>query len=232
MIEKIDEGIRELILVLNQLPGIKTLQSCSGHSSDMWAYTEGYVAFTAETQDNLINLLKRLPFERDNITFSGNEYYKRRLDCSCNYSQNMRPNQIVYNLAFGGQPVFNQRLLIVELTQVMKNSHLPKRQGVSTTRESSHILDISPEFHPIRSFQNLPYPLPALWTQVYLLLDTLSLFLASYHLTIHYKEKESSMSTTREQNRFEYNRPIWNNREPDVAVLYNNQGEEVSRKSY
>ncbi len=31
---------------------------------------------------------------------------------------------------------------------------------------------------------------------------------------------------------FEYNRSIWNNREPDVAVLYNNQGEEVSRKSY
>ncbi len=31
---------------------------------------------------------------------------------------------------------------------------------------------------------------------------------------------------------FEYSQPIWNNREPDVAVLYNNQGEEVSRKSY
>jgi len=31
---------------------------------------------------------------------------------------------------------------------------------------------------------------------------------------------------------FEYSQPIWNNSEPDVAVLYNNQGEEVSRKSY
>jgi len=31
---------------------------------------------------------------------------------------------------------------------------------------------------------------------------------------------------------FEYNQPIWNNSEPDVAVLYNNQGEEISRESY
>ncbi len=31
---------------------------------------------------------------------------------------------------------------------------------------------------------------------------------------------------------FEYSQAIWNNREPDVAVLYNNQGKEVSRKSY
>jgi len=31
---------------------------------------------------------------------------------------------------------------------------------------------------------------------------------------------------------FEYSQPIWNNREPDVAVFYNNQGKEVSRKSY
>jgi len=31
---------------------------------------------------------------------------------------------------------------------------------------------------------------------------------------------------------FEYSQPIWNNSEPDVAVLYNNQGEEVSQKSY
>jgi len=31
---------------------------------------------------------------------------------------------------------------------------------------------------------------------------------------------------------FEYSQPIWNNSEPDVAVLYNNQGKEVSRKSY
>ena len=31
---------------------------------------------------------------------------------------------------------------------------------------------------------------------------------------------------------FEYNQPIWNNREPDVVVLYNNQGGEVSRKSH
>ncbi len=31
---------------------------------------------------------------------------------------------------------------------------------------------------------------------------------------------------------FEYSRAIWNNSEPDVAALYNNQGEEVSRKSY
>ena len=31
---------------------------------------------------------------------------------------------------------------------------------------------------------------------------------------------------------FEYGQAIWNNSEPDVAVLYNNQGEEVSRNSY
>ena len=31
---------------------------------------------------------------------------------------------------------------------------------------------------------------------------------------------------------FEYGRAIWNNSEPDVAVLYNSQGKEVSRKSY
>jgi len=31
---------------------------------------------------------------------------------------------------------------------------------------------------------------------------------------------------------FGYGRAIWNNNEPDVAVLYNKQGEEVSRKSY
>ncbi len=31
---------------------------------------------------------------------------------------------------------------------------------------------------------------------------------------------------------FEYGRAIWNNTEPDIAVLYNNQGKEVSRKSY
>ena len=31
---------------------------------------------------------------------------------------------------------------------------------------------------------------------------------------------------------FEYGRAIWNNSEPDVAVLYDNQGEEVSRRSY
>ncbi len=31
---------------------------------------------------------------------------------------------------------------------------------------------------------------------------------------------------------FEYGRAIWNNSKPDVAVLYNKQGEEVSRKSY
>ncbi len=31
---------------------------------------------------------------------------------------------------------------------------------------------------------------------------------------------------------FENGRAIWNNSEPDVAVLYNKQGKEVSRKSY
>ena len=31
---------------------------------------------------------------------------------------------------------------------------------------------------------------------------------------------------------FEYSRAIWNNSQPDIAVLYDNQGEEVSRKSY
>ena len=31
---------------------------------------------------------------------------------------------------------------------------------------------------------------------------------------------------------FEYSRAIWNNSEPDVAVLYNSQGKPVSRKSY
>ena len=31
---------------------------------------------------------------------------------------------------------------------------------------------------------------------------------------------------------FEYSQAIWNNSEPDVAVLYDNQGKEVSRESY
>ncbi len=31
---------------------------------------------------------------------------------------------------------------------------------------------------------------------------------------------------------FEYGRAIWNNSKPDVAVLYNRQGKEVSQKSY
>ena len=31
---------------------------------------------------------------------------------------------------------------------------------------------------------------------------------------------------------FEYGRAIWNNTEPDIAVLYDNQSKEVSRKSY
>ena len=31
---------------------------------------------------------------------------------------------------------------------------------------------------------------------------------------------------------FEYNKAIWNNTEPDTAVLYDNQSNEVSRKSY
>jgi len=31
---------------------------------------------------------------------------------------------------------------------------------------------------------------------------------------------------------FEYSRAIWNNTEPDVVVLYDNQGNELSRKSY
>ena len=31
---------------------------------------------------------------------------------------------------------------------------------------------------------------------------------------------------------FEYGRAIWNNNEPDVAVLYDKQAKEVSRKSY
>ena len=31
---------------------------------------------------------------------------------------------------------------------------------------------------------------------------------------------------------FEYSQAIWNNSEPDVAVLYDNQGKEISRKSY
>jgi len=31
---------------------------------------------------------------------------------------------------------------------------------------------------------------------------------------------------------FEYSRAIWSNSEPDVAVLYNGQGKEVSLKSY
>ena len=31
---------------------------------------------------------------------------------------------------------------------------------------------------------------------------------------------------------FEYGQAIWHNTEPDVAVLYDNQDKEVSRKSY
>jgi hypothetical protein len=31
---------------------------------------------------------------------------------------------------------------------------------------------------------------------------------------------------------FEYGRAVWNNSEPDVAVLYDSQGKEVSRRSY
>ena len=31
---------------------------------------------------------------------------------------------------------------------------------------------------------------------------------------------------------FGYDQPIWSNKEPDTAVLYNAQGQEVTRKSY
>jgi len=181
-IDQIDQEIKELIYTLNELEGIQTLQSCSGHSSDIWSYVEGYVAFIAETQDDLRNLLVRLPFERSQINVTQNAYLVQRLNCSCGYDQTMCPNQIVYNLAFGGQPIFYQRKLIVDLTHALKKPRLPEKRISSTIHDVSHILDISPRPHPNRYFQNSPYLRHALWTQVCLFLDTLSLFVPFHHL--------------------------------------------------
>lgn len=115
---EIDVEIRELVCLINEIPGVRTVASCAGHNDDIWGYVEGYISFTTDNQSSLESLLSSLPRD-SNFTSAGNvfEETRRLFYCSCWYDRDIDPQQVIYRLTFGGRPVFYQRQLIDELVR-------------------------------------------------------------------------------------------------------------------
>lgn len=109
--DKIDPEIRELVLLMNEIPGIRTVGSCAGHGPPN-GYVEGSVIFQANDQGLPAFIGKLPPLHIP----SGGHVASRRLALAIRYYPN-EPNPFYYVLLFGGFPRARQRTLIQSLVK-------------------------------------------------------------------------------------------------------------------
>ncbi len=113
---EIDVLVRPLVSLMNDLPGITTTASCSGHDGE-----DGYVMFKAASQENLISLAELLPplgvrgGYRENRPWSA--HIAIRLGCIADEWQ--------YTLTFGGTPSWAQRECLEEIERTLKDAVRP-----------------------------------------------------------------------------------------------------------
>jgi hypothetical protein len=106
--EQIDCEIRLLVRLINRFPGIRSEYSCAGHKEG----DEGYVTFSAESQEALSGLVTALP----PLTWSGGLLANRFQWRSITLNVTIAPDgRLRYNLRFAGDPQYVQRRLIGEM---------------------------------------------------------------------------------------------------------------------
>lgn len=99
---EIDLEIRRVVWLLNELPGITTLQSCAGHAES----DEAYVTFAAGDQDALSRVLDAMPFLDYQSVLTD-----RRIEWQC-ITLSVRlddERRLVYDLRIKGSPLYVQR---------------------------------------------------------------------------------------------------------------------------
>ncbi len=104
---EIDIEIRNLVYLINEFEGIKTLFSCSGHQTG----EQGYITFKADSQKALNNLVTHLPKRWNYMGFRKNQPESSYLWINVEL---MPEWGLVYSIRFEGFPFYVQRELIIE----------------------------------------------------------------------------------------------------------------------
>lgn len=106
----VDIEIRGLVAALNNVPGVRTLSSCSGHGKD-----ESQITFTAADQPSLGRLIGRLPF----VGCKGRFADGHATVGAVNILVVRRGRGIAYELRVGGHPEYVRREILHTIEQSM-----------------------------------------------------------------------------------------------------------------
>lgn len=112
---EIDININALVHCMNNLRGIKTLFSCSGHKLG----EQGYITFKAVSQQSLLNFISLLPQQWKRCGWIEDKPFSVHLWVSVEL---MPKYGMVYSLRFSGNPFYLQMELIREIEHSLSQS--------------------------------------------------------------------------------------------------------------
>lgn len=124
--DDINAEIRPLVRLMNRMPGISTLSSCPGHGTG----DSAYVAFVAESQQELYALLNALPRTGSRGLLTENRFEHRELWVTAAIQQGpLMPSRglvyevgdrPLYSLKIGGYPMYAQRRMLAEAEDALR----------------------------------------------------------------------------------------------------------------
>ncbi len=106
--EDIDVEVRRLVQLINQIPGIKTVESCAGHEP----HNQAVIGFAASNQAALCRLLDAMPFLGVESSIWGEVPILRSI---CLTVEKARNKCLHHKLRITGFPIFAQRQLVMEI---------------------------------------------------------------------------------------------------------------------
>ena len=113
--EAVDIEIRRLVWLMNQLPGIRTISSCSGHA---WPSPEAGIVFSCGTQDDLSALIAALPPLGWHGGFIANQSQWDALTITVSSFE----QTVSYSLQIDGYPQHVQRALISKVEKALETA--------------------------------------------------------------------------------------------------------------
>jgi hypothetical protein len=109
--EKIDPEIRNLVSLLNRIPGLHTLWSCAGHTVDEACY----VTIQTDLPNSLESLVRAMPFWGFRAGFRENRGWSQFVYATLN-------ENLTYNLQIEGYPLQAKRDLIHDIERALEGS--------------------------------------------------------------------------------------------------------------